>query len=110
MSLGFKDPIYLKYETLPDRAVLSLTFLIGSLLMYNLLSLRYKVYCMFSFLLKVLQLTDAFQHVASRVQNLVILPSSCDDGMFIGFLGLISGVCLRLAHVRASFISSMRSC
>jgi hypothetical protein len=54
MSLGFKDRIYLKYETMPNRAVLPLTFLIGSLLTYSLLSLRYKVYCTFSFLPKVL--------------------------------------------------------
>jgi hypothetical protein len=50
MSLGFDDRIYLKYETIPDRAVLPLTFLVGSLLMCNLLLLHYKVYCMFSFL------------------------------------------------------------
>jgi len=45
MSLGFNDRIYLKYETMPDRAVLPLTFLVGSLSMCNLVSLHYKVYC-----------------------------------------------------------------
>jgi hypothetical protein len=48
-SLGFNDRIYLKYETMPDRAVLPLTFLIGSSLICNLLSLYYKALCMFLF-------------------------------------------------------------
>jgi hypothetical protein len=45
MSLGFNDRIYLKYETMPDRTVLPLrlTFLVGSLLICNLLSLHYNV-------------------------------------------------------------------
>ena len=47
-SLGFNDRIYMKYETKPDRAVFLLTFLIGFLLMCNLLSSHFKVYCMFS--------------------------------------------------------------
>ena len=51
MSLGYNDRFYLKYETMPDCAILPLTssFLIDFLLMCNLLSLHYKVYCMFSF-------------------------------------------------------------
>jgi hypothetical protein len=46
--------------------------------MCYLLSLHYKVYCMFSFLSskpKNLLLTDVFQYVASRVPNLVIFLS-----------------------------------
>ena len=51
MSLGYNDRMYLKYKTTPDRAVLPLTscFLVDFLLMRNMLSLHYKVYCMFSF-------------------------------------------------------------
>jgi hypothetical protein len=76
-SLGFKDRIYLMYGTMPDRAALPLIFLIGSLLMCNLLSLQYIAYCMFTFLSKaeVLWLIDVLQDVASRVPSLVIYSS-----------------------------------
>jgi hypothetical protein len=106
MPLGFDDRIYLKYETMPDRAVLPLTSLIGSLLTCNLLLSHYKVYCMSSFLSskpKVLYLTDVFQHMASHVQSLVIFLSPVGDGVFIGLLALNSLVRPRLPQVRAFY-------
>jgi hypothetical protein len=42
ISLGFKDPLRLKYAT-QDCAVFALTFFTGHLLLYNLFSLHSKV-------------------------------------------------------------------
>jgi len=79
--------------------------------MCNLLLLYYKVFCMFSFLSskpKILQLTDVFQGVASRIPNLVIFlsPIPFGDGVFIGIPALISMVYLHLARVRGLFFKN----
>ena len=81
--------------------------------MCNLLSLHYKVYCMFSFLsskLKVLLLTDVFQDVASLVHGLVKISSTLGDGIFIGLFSVEFYGMPTPSGCMCPFLSFMCSC